>query len=363
MQIVCFVNTSKSWGGGEKWHFEMALFLKENGFRVVILTNQNSELYKRARKQDVEVKQLPITNFSFLNPLKFRAIAAILSDVSPDVILLNSPIDIKTVGVTAATKNVKHIIYRRGSDIPIKNSFLNRIYFKHVITGIIANSKATKKSILKKNPNLFPKNKIKVIYNGLDVDKFNVPTPQDSPGFVIGNLGRLVYQKNQKALIDLAALLKDELKNFKVRIGGGGPLLQTLIDYAKEKRVEHLIQFTGEIKNPVSFLKDLDVFILPSHWEGFGYVIAEASLLEKPVIAFDISSNPELVKNNETGFLIKKDDLQAMKDKILQFYSSPEIRQKFGVNGRKYILDNFDAKQNRKKIVEYINNLLHTPAN
>ena len=360
MPTICFVNTTKSWGGGEKWHFEMALFLKKNGFDVVILSNKNSELYRRARTQNVEVKQLSINNLSFLNPLKFIVIAEILSNVSPDVIILNSPIDIKTLGVTAAAKGVKHIIYRRGSDIAIKDSFLNRIYFRHVITGIIANSKATKKSILKNNTHLFPDSKIKVIYNGLDVDKFDVPLPKKSGDFVIGTLGRLVYQKNQRALIDLAALLKREINNFKIRIGGAGPLLQSLIEYTKEKQVEHLIEFTGEIKNPVSFLKDLDIFILPSHWEGFGYVIAEASLLEKPVIAFNISSNPELIKNNETGYLIKKDDLQTMKEKILHLYNSPEIRQKFGVNGRKFILNNFDALKNRTETLEYINTLLHT---
>lgn len=357
MATICFVNTTKSWGGGEKWHFEMALFFKKNGFQVVIITNQNSELYKRARKYNVEVKQLSINNLSFLNPLKFRVIARILSDVSPDVILLNSPIDIKTVGVTAAAKNVKHIIYRRGSDIAIKNSFLNRIYFKHVITGIIANSKATKNSILKKNPDLFPENKIKVIYNGLDVDKFDVHLPKSSPGFIIGNLGRLVYQKNQRALIDLAAILKGEINNFKIRIGGAGPLLETLIEYTKEKQVEHLIQFTGEVKSPISFFKDIDIFVLPSHWEGFGYVIAEASLLEKPVIAYNVSSNPELIRNNVTGYLIKKDDLPAMKEKILHLYRSSEIRQKLGVNGRKFILSNFDARNSRGETLEYINKL------
>jgi len=358
MITVCFANTTKSWGGGEKWHFEMASFLKEKGFKVVIITNKNSELYKRARKNNIEVKQLSINNLSFLNPLKYRVISNILAEISPDIIILNSPIDIKTIGVSAANQNVKHIIYRRGSDIAIKNSFLNRIYFKHVITGIIANSKATKNSILKNNPELFPKNKIKVIYNGLEVNKFDVHPPTASPVFVIGNLGRLVYQKNQRALIDLAVILKGEIKNFKIRIGGGGPLLQTLTEYAKEKQVEHLIEFTGEVKNPISFLKDIDLFVLPSHWEGFGYVIAEASLLEKPVIAYHVSSNPELIRNKETGYLIKKDDLEAMKDSILDLYRSSEMRQKFGVNGRKFILNNFDARNSRAETLAYINKLL-----
>ena len=45
-----------------------------------------------------------------------------------------------------------------------------------------------------------------------------------------------------------------------------------------------------------------DVFLLPSLWEGFGYVIVEASLSELPIVAFDISSNSEVI-NESTGFL------------------------------------------------------------
>ena len=65
---IAFFNSTKAWGGGEKWHFEISLALHEKGLETVIFTNKRSELYNRISKTAQKVYNIEISNLSFLNP-------------------------------------------------------------------------------------------------------------------------------------------------------------------------------------------------------------------------------------------------------------------------------------------------------
>src|SRR5690606_14243757 len=107
-------------------------------------------------------------------------------------------------------------------------------------------------------------------------------------------------------------------------------------------------------ENPMEFMSKADVFVLPSLWEGFGYVLAEAQLCQKPVIAFDISSNPELVVEGRTGFLVPVNDIGAFADKVQRLYENAEERRFMGLAAREHIRVNFDKKKQIQKIEGYL---------
>ena len=123
---ICFFNSVKPWGGGEKWHFEMAKRLHEKGFPVMIYTNRISELKSRADSAEIPNYSQRINNLSFLNPFIIIKLAIHLRKLNIQTIILNSPADLKAAGPAARLAGVPLIIYRRGSEIPIKNSMLNR---------------------------------------------------------------------------------------------------------------------------------------------------------------------------------------------------------------------------------------------
>ena len=95
-------------------------------------------------------------------------------------------------------------------------------------------------------------------------------------------------------------------------IAGEGKLKESLLQKSVEEGVAEQLRFLGFVDNMPQFLHSIDIFLLPSHWEGFGYVIAEAMYCEKPVVAFNVSSNPEIVSNNETGFLVEHGDVGSV---------------------------------------------------
>lgn len=352
---VCFFNTNIAWGGGERWHFDMADSLYNKKYDVTVVSHPNSSLNLAIRKKSIPNYSVKLHNLSFLNPFKIIRLIFLLKKINPDIVILNLPRDAKAAGVASKLAGVKKIIYRRGSAIPIKNKPINRFVFRYIITEIIANSEETKKTILSKNPQLFNQDKIHVIYNGIDIHPFeNLPDSENKKEFTIGNIGRLVKQKGQKYLIELAEILKSKNIPFKVIIGGDGALEDELKTLTKERQVEQYVDFFGFVKDIPQFMSKLDVFVLPSLWEGFGYVLAEAMAAKLPVVAFNVSSNPELITNEENGFLVEEKNVLEMVEKLHLLYTNFELRRKMGEDGRLIV----EKKFTKEKALTNLENFL-----
>ena len=360
MKTICFFNSTEAWGGGEKWHLEASMRLHALGYPVLVIAHIRGELYNRLLNSGIQCLGTRVANLSFLNLLKIRSIKKILNKNNVGTIVMNLSRDLKLAGVASKWAGIERIIYRRGSAIPIKNSWLNRYYFNHIVSEVLANSLATKKTVLAHNPDLFPEDKIKVIYNGIHIDAFLGKATQacyqkeDADELVLSNLGRLEFQKNQKFLIDLAAELKRRKLKFKMLIGGEGRLREELLDRAQSLNVQNQVVFTGFIENPKDLICSGDIFVLSSLWEGFGYVLAEAALCKKPIIAFDCSSNPEVVVDGFTGFLTAVDDIKAFADKVQHLAEHPKQRKAMGQRGFAFARENFDNEIIQEKIVNYL---------
>lgn len=359
---ICFFNTSKTWGGGEKWHFEIAQYFVGRTEFLMAITKLESELHKQFEETEIKTVALKVEKFSFLNPIKINEIALVLSENKIDTIVMNLSSDMKVAGLAAKKAGVRHIIYRRGSAIPIKNNFINRYFFRNIITNILANSEETKRTILQNNKSLFLENKIKVIYNGMDIEKFDSQKARkiykaQNNECVIGNAGRLAKQKNQKALIKIAKELSDKGLNFKIVIAGDGVLKQQLIDLAKQYKVLDNIKFIGFVENIKDFTESIDIFVLTSFWEGFGYVLVEAMLSSKPILAFNASSNPEIIDNGKTGFLIENLDELKMAEKLEELINNKDLQKQLGQEGRQRAEKLFDIKNTYKNVENYFKNI------
>lgn len=359
MKTICFFNSTDQWGGGEKWHLETSMYMQQQGYEVLFVCNENSELHKRLQQTKVKHVLIRINNLSFLNPFNILKVQKILEQHQVEIIIMNLSRDLKIAGMAAKLAGVRRVIYRRGSAIPIKNTAMNRYYFKSVVTDILANSIATKNTVLENNPKLFPEEKIKVIYNGIEIASFlerdfqPVYTKKDDE-LVLVNLGRLEFQKNQKFLIKVAQELKSRQLNFKLIIGGHGRLKNELEALTQTLNVTDKVLFSGFIKNPKDLMHPGDIFLLSSLWEGFGYVLAEAALCKKPIIAFDVSSNPEVVIDNETGFLTPLNDVLLFADKIEFLYNNSDRRKEMGLKGYDFAINTFDSRKTQSAIAKYL---------
>lgn len=209
-------------------------------------------------------------------------------------------------------------------------------------------------------------NRIRIIYNGINLPRFDASkvTYKHKPNgkdIIIGNAGRIVKQKAQKYLVDLALKLKARNIAFKIRIAGEGKMENELKALISKNELTNYFEFSGFVEDMKGFMQSIDIFVLTSIWEGFGYVLVEAMACNKPVVAFEISSNPEIIDDNTTGFLVPPFDMDAMTEKVVELIDNKELRAKVGDMGRERVENMFSIEKTQENLEILLKNYSHIP--
>ncbi len=171
---------------------------------------------------------------------------------------------------------------------------------------------------------------------------------------VLGSAGRLSEEKGHLYLLEMMKFLQNKGFRFKLLIAGEGRLLHSLQRKAKKLGVEDQVEFLGFVEDMPAFFRSLDIFLLSSHYEGFGYVIAEAMASRIPVVAFDIKSSGEIISHGETGFITERNSFQEMAKRVLELAGNKALREKMGRKGRKRVEDLFSFEKNQEEVLDLI---------
>jgi len=306
--------------------------------------------------------QVSVSNLSFLNPFKIMQLVRIFHREKVRTLIVNLSSDLKVAGLAARLSGVDNVIYRRGSAIPIRNTALNRFIYKNLVTEIIANSEEVRRSILHNNPKLFDPQKIRIIYNGIDMVEYNRISSQvlykrNNGEIILGNAGRLSEEKGHIYLIELARELKKRNANFKILIAGSGKLHNKLQKTARMYDVHREVKFLGFVENIKSFNRTIDIFLLTSLWEGLANVLMEAMAEKKPIVAFDIQSSAEIIDHGVTGFLAEMGNVDDLADKVSTLMNSEELRKEFGQHGKEKIEQIFTIDEALRKVEDLLEEL------
>lgn len=359
MTSICFFNATRFWGGGEKWHFDAARYLASRGHRVYFIAHPKGELYKRISDTPIISGTMTVSNLSFLNPYKIWKLAGFFRSKQIRTVVFNGSSEAKIGAVAARLAGVKAIVYRRGLAVPVRNSALNRLIYGKLITHFLTNSRATAQTLFKYLSIPSAERKIRTIYNGIDLSIFSCPIETSFPGknkknIVLGSAGRLEKQKGHSFLIETASRLQHAGLDFQLLIAGEGPLRKPLQDRITEFELDGVVKLTGFVRNVPVFLKQIDIFVFPSLWEGFGYAIAEAMAVGIPVVAFETSSNPEIIEQGVTGFMVPVGNAESLTDKILLLAKDPDLRIKMGRNGKERVRRLFDQAAQSSALETYL---------
>lgn len=186
--------------------------------------------------------------------------------------------------------------------------------------------------------------RIRVIYNGIDRTEFASPPGRDSActslglgkdEFAMGVIAHLYREKGHAFLLDSLAMIKDKIPNFKLLIVGDGYLREELERQAARLLPPGSVVFLGQRGDLANLLSGMDLFILPSSWEGFGIILAEAMYMQVPVITTkDGGGCAEVVEENDGGLLVPYGDITALGNAILRFYNDESFRYAQGNLGR-----------------------------
>lgn len=225
------------------------------------------------------------------------------------------------------------VVSRHNSEpfFPIAPAFVSRILSRYVeskASRVVAISEAVKKYLLNTGE-ILTSSKIVVVYYGFEVllTKMTTTTNQRvSTDFVVGTVGRLAHQKDYPTLF--AAFKKFVARNHssKLLIVGDGSLKEQLVELARKLGIEEDIIWLGRTSEVFSIMKQMDLFILASKYEGFGLVLLEAFQAGIPVVAANNSAIPEVLGMNSDN-LFRTGDAEDLYTKMEEFKSEPKRSQ------------------------------------
>ncbi len=148
--------------------------------------------------------------------------------------------------------------------------------------------------------------------------------------FVILCTGELNENKNQKTLIDAAALLREQIPHLKVLLAGNGPTEQALRSQISERGLQDHVKLLGYRTDLENLVPAVDVVVSCSRREGLPLNIVEAMLCKKPVVASVNRGHTELVGDGVTGYLVQPEDAAAFAERILSLSRDPALALRLG---------------------------------
>jgi len=232
--------------------------------------------------------------------------------------------------------------------ITINGKFFDKVNF------IVSVSDNLKDQFLVEYPKL--SDKISVIYNGVDSNRFSPGKNKNKTNFTFLYIGRIDREKGVDLIIDATKLLLSKTKKkFEVEIVGAGIHLDELKAYSKKVGVSNVVKFIGSVDNESinKYYKKADVFVFPTRREeGHPMTISESFCSGLPVIATKRGGLVNVIQDGENGFLINEGDVASLAGKMLGFLEDRSLVSKMS---KKALESGIKKYSQDVMILKYIN--------
>ncbi|MBC3969204.1 glycosyltransferase family 4 protein [Morganella morganii] len=271
----------------------------------------------------------------------------------------------RLAGFISKTPLIIHTVH--GYSFPAaKNKIQYIIYYIMERIGSMCGNKLiclheTDKEIAIQNLKVKP-NDIYIIPNGVDVKKYTPPSIENKQLYrqslnlskddiVIGMTGRLWLQKNPIFLLENMLPLLIENKNIKILFVGDGELKKELEKFINIYDLNKQVYLLGWRNDIYRILQSIDIFTLPSKWEGMPLAILKAQSSGLPCIVSNITGNNNLVSDNIDGFIFNLEpNGEEFRDKIKKLIYNKELRMKLGIKSREKVILHHSIEQRIQKI-------------
>lgn len=250
-------------------------------------------------------------------------------------------------------------LFIKNTGFALKNFFRRQRDFVHGSDKVITVSTFVKQVLADETYDF--DEKFVVIHNGVDTTEFK-DTEVKRNGNKFLYIGQVTKSKGMGTLVELCKKAKSENIKFDIDVVGGGEYLETLKkEVAQEEcgiNVIGKVPYDDVVKN-YYLNSDYFAFLLPTNrYEGFPMVNVEAMLAGLPVIAFDIGGNADAIKNNETGYLVRSQDINSFYEKMKYLMQNRQEASKMGDFAKKYALNNFNVETMLDSYEKVINEVL-----
>ena len=188
--------------------------------------------------------------------------------------------------------------------------------------------------------NGIPRDRIHIIPNGVSIPDGIAPVEINRSVLYVGNFSQGSAHKGFDILIEAWARVHRVSPDARLVITGAGDS-SNWQEMAKNLGCSESIRFAGHVSDMSSCYLEAALLVLPSRGEGISNALLEANSYGIPAVVSDIPGNREIVVNEQTGFIVTVDDIEAFAEAILKLIRDAELRKKMGEASRKRIIENF----------------------
>ena len=357
-KVIIFMPSIEG-GGVEKNLFIVSNFLAKKINSLSLITI--SKNYKRKFHKKIKFLSLKSNFWDTLSRRKkyFLALMILFKEIigKKEIIVFAFQANIYCIILCKLLGN-KIIIRSNSSPAGWSKNFFKKKIFKFFLNKadlVMANSNDFVKS-LRKEFNL----KARCIYNPLNKEeilkKSKIKTKKifkNNGNLKIINIGRFVDQKDQITFLKALNLLKNKI-NFEAVLVGHGVYKEMLKKYIVKNNLENNVKILNFTQNPYSLIKQTEILVLSSIYEGLPNVLLEAQVLKKFIISSNCPSGPrEILMDGKGGLLFKMRDYKELANKIL-FYQRNKQKLKKSIELSFNKLNRFDYNKNLNKYLNLI---------
>lgn len=339
-------------GGLQQVIYNLCRTLDRSRFEIFVLCLREKGLFA----SDVEALGIPVflleKNAKGPDYFAFRKVAKLMRELRIDVVHTHNtqPFFDGTIGaMLAGVRTVIHTDHAR--DFPDKLRYMIAEWLMSLYAyRVVGCSEHTSQQLMRYEK--ISKRKIVTIPNGIDGSRFDLSIDRaakrrelgiGAEGHIIGLAVRLSDQKGITFLLRAMPSVLAKHPDTTLLIAGNGDLRADLEREAKDLGVASQVKFCGPRKDIPELLKLLDLYVLPSKWEGLPMVILEAMAAGCPVVATNVGGNATAVVDGVTGALVPPQDPSALAQAIVRLLDSPDLLKSYAANGRARFYERFSA--------------------
>lgn len=347
---ILFVSTSTTVGGAEKTLFTLATLLDPARFKVVGVVSLKpfGEYAHKLSEAGIPTYTLDLRGRPTLRHLK--RLGEIIKETGPHMVhaLMYQAIQLCRAVKRRTPYPIKlisspRVSYRTRSFLTLA---LDRL-LKGADDLLISECRSSRDYLVGRLG--YDPARVRTIYNGVDIAGWpssklerrqkRLELRLDANELLIGTTGRLDDQKGHATLIAAVNRLKGQ--PLRCAILGEGPRRPALEGQVRRHHLERQVWLLGQRDDVTSWLSALDIFVLPSLWEGLPNSLLEAMAMGLPIVASSVDGICEVIEDGKTGLLVPPRDPKALSRRILELILDPAARARLGEAARKAITERF----------------------
>ena len=330
---------------------EEAVGMQERGHQIYLAVPPFSQLARQAQKKGVPI--LPVKMSLWRWAFLVHQFLKIYDAYRIEIVNTHGSLDSWTASIAGRLSKCSPVVIRsRHKSTPVTPTFRHRWLYGKLSQAVIATGESVRQGLIEKT-GVLP-SRIISIPTGVDLTKFfpRKPDPllKQKIGFgkndhVVGTIAFLRDYKGVDVFLQAAALVIREKEQVKFLIVGDGPERENLEVLREKLGLSKHVYFLGFQENIPEILSIMDMVVLCSvRHEGVPQVLTQALAMEKAVVATNVGSISELVRDGVTGMLVSPQNPRELSSRLLSLIEDERLRECLGQEGRKLIVDVYSRK-------------------